>query len=429
MRRGYLKGKEKASRGNSRKKGFVFELPLNSQELVKVLRDNIHQFAMEAAVVVARNLLEDEVRQLCGVRYEHDSRRGYVRYGSQSGVISVGGQKVGIEKPRVRSKNGEEEVVLERYRSFQGYSAMPSAVMKRLVRGVSTRDYEGVIDLACDGFGVDKSSVSRHFVRGSREALKELRERRFEGARFAAILIDGVEFADEPVVAAVGVDEQGHKRLLGLRHGATENAEVCTSLLEDITERGLDSSLPTLFIIDGGKALSKAIKRVFGKMAFIQRCQVHKKRNIRAHLSDELWEEVSRRLRDAYNEENYGRALQKLKTTYKWLQRIAPDAAASLAEGMEETLTVVRLAIPPLLRKSLCSTNIIESAFYNARRTTRRVKRWRQGDMRLRWCAAGLLRAEQGFHRLKGYRQIPLLLEALNNTANQQQLDGLRKAA
>jgi transposase-like protein len=251
-------------------------------------------------------------------------------------------------------------------------------------------------------------------VKASAESVEQLATRRFDGVRFPAIFIDGVEYAEETMVVALGMTEDGTKRVLGLRQGATENAEVVTSLLEELRERGLDTSRGTLFVIDGSKALRAAIKRVWGRRAVIQRCQVHKKRNVKAHLAEAHHEELDRRLAAAYGEAHYDSALAKLRLTVRWLDRISPAAAASLREGMEETLTVVRLGVPELLRRTLSSTNPIESALNVVRALTNRVKRWRDGDMRQRWCATGLMRAEEKFRRIKGYKQIPQLVAALD---------------
>jgi transposase-like protein len=282
-----------------------------------------------------------------------------------------------------------------------------------MVRGVSTRDYEDVVDLARDGFGVAKSSVSRDFVRASAADVKALAERRFDGVRFPVVMIDGVEYAGETMVVALGITGDGTKRVLGLRQGATENAEVCTALLEDLRERGLETGKPTLLVLDGSKALHAAVKRVWGKNAVIQRCQLHKRRNVKAHVPEKYWPELERRLSAAYQETDYETAKRSLEGTATWLGRINPDAASSLREGLEETLTVVRLGVPGVLRRSLATTNPIESALSVARRVTARVTRWRDGDMRRRWCVAGLLRAESKFRRLKGHREMPTLLRAL----------------
>jgi putative transposase len=287
------------------------------------------------------------------------------------------------------------------------------AVLRRTVRGVSTRDYEGVIDVARDGFGVAKSSISRSFVRASAADVKALAERRFDGERFAVVMIDGVEYAGETMVVALGITEDGTKRVLGLRQGATENAAVCTALLEDLRERGLETGRPTLFVLDGAKALHAAVTRVWGKNAVIQRCQVHKRRNLKAHVPEKHWPELERRLSEAYHETHYATAKASLEGTARWLDRLNADAAASLREGLEETLTVVRLGMPGSLRRTLATTNPIESALSVTRRVTARVTRWRDGDMRRRWCVAGLLRAEEKFRRVKGHRAMPALLKAL----------------
>jgi transposase-like protein len=231
------------------------------------------------------------------------------------------------------------------------------------------------------------------------------------------------------MIVVLGVTEEGEKRVLGLRQGATENAEVCAALLEDLRERGLDTSRPVLVVIDGAKALRAAVGRVWGAKALIQRCQIHKMRNIKAHLPDKHWPELVRQLSAAYHEESFERARSSLETTAKWLARISPDAAASLWEGLEETLTVVRLGLSDPLRRTFSSTNPIESALSVTREVTRRVKRWRDGDMRRRWCAAGLLHAEGRFRRVKGYRQIPKLLTALERLVAAQQTGNDREVA
>jgi transposase-like protein len=397
--------------------------------MVAMLQQSVNEFATEVGLKVARLLLEDEVEQRCGSRYKRVAERTVTRYGRQRGMVVIAGQKLPIERPRVRYTQRCGEAELENYARLQSPEAMPEAVLKRLVRGVSCRDYEGVVDLAREGFGVKKSSVSRSFVKASAKEVGQLAERRFEGERFAVIYIDGTPYAGESMVAALGITEAGQKRLLGLRQGATENTAVCTSLLEDLCGRGLDTSSPTLLVLDGAKALHAAAKRVWGRNALIQRCQVHKKRNVQQHLAQKHWPELSRQLNAAYQETDYDVALKGLKTTARWLERLNPDAAASLREGLEETLTVVRLGVPALLRRTLATTNPIESAFSVADNVTRRVKRWRDGDMRKRWCTAGLLRAESKFHRVKGYRHMAHLLRALDRLVLGKGLDDNRKIA
>jgi transposase-like protein len=389
------------------------QLPLDREELLVLMQDSLEGLAVELGLLVASDILEDEVTRLCGARYRRQPRRTHTRYGRQPGVVTLAGQKLPIDRPQVRRAGGGGEVPLETYARLQSPDAMPRAVLRRMVRGVSTRDYEGVVDLARDGFGVAKSSVSRDFVRASAADVKALAERRFDGVRFPVVMIDGVEYAGETMVVALGVMEDGTKRVLGLRQGATENAEVCTALLEDLRGRGLETGKPTLLVLDGSKALHAAVKRVWGKNAVIQRCQVHKKRNVKAHVPEKHWPELERRLSAAYQETHYETAKRSLEGTATWLSRINPDAASSLREGLEETLAVIRLGVPEVLRRSLPTTNPIESALSVTRRVTGRVTRWRDGDMRRRWCVAGLLRAESKFRRLKGHRGMPTLLKAL----------------
>ena len=419
------KQRRKAQAGRER----TVQLVLDREELVTMMQDSLTSFATEMGLKVASLLLEDEVNQRCGLRYERVPERTVTRYGHQGGGAVIAGQKLPIPRPRMRYTRQCGEADLETYARLQSPEAMPQSVLKRLVRGVSCRDYEGVVDLAREGFGVQKSSVSRSFVKASADEVRQLAERRFDGVRIPVIYLDGVQYAGETMTVGLGVLENGAKRVLGVRQGATENAAVCTALLEDLQQRGLDTSQPTLLVLDGSKALYAAVKRVWGRNALIQRCQVHKKRNVREHLPEKHWDELSRQLHAAYSETDYDAALKQLRTTARWLDRLNPDAAASLREGMEETLTVVRLGVPELLRRTLATTNPIESAFSVAQNVTRRVKCWREGDMRQRWCVAGLLRAESKFRRVKGYRHMSQLLQALQHIVLGKGLDENRKIA
>jgi transposase-like protein len=390
------------------------QLPLCREELLALMQDSLCSFATEMGLRIASQLLEDEVTRRCGQRYEHRPDRTLFRHGQQHGYVTLAGQKLSIAKPRIRHADGRGEVELETYELLKRDEALPEACLRRMIRGVSTRDYERVVDLGREGFGVKKSSVSRGFVKATAAEIKTLAERRLNGERFVAIFIDGKEYAGETMVVALGITEQGEKRILGLRQGGTENAEVVASLLEDLRSRGLDASRPILFILDGAKALSAAVKRTFGKNAIVQRCQVQKARNVKAHLAEKYHDQFAAQLSTAYREKSYERALAGLKTTATWLERISPSAAASLREGMEETLTLVRLGLPELLRRTLSTTNPVESALSVAAKVTARVKRWRDGDMRQRWCTAGLLRAEEGFRRVKGHKQMHILVQALD---------------
>jgi len=416
MERAYQKRSPGRSR-TGRAVNEAIQLMLDPVELIGQLQESVHTIGVEIGRVVASKLLEDEVQQICGERYERGGREAS-RHGRQRGWISMSGQKVRIEKPRMRAG---EELLLDRYALMQRKEAMPEAALRRMVRGVSTRDYAGVIDAAREGFGIRRSSVSRAFVEASRGDVEELMRSRFDGVRFPAIFIDGVEYADTTMVVALGLTEDGQKRILGFREGASENAEVCKSLIDDLCERGLCRDQATLLVLDGSKALRKAVLAVWGRYAIVQRCQFHKKRNIQAHVPDRHWDEIRRRLNEAYNETDYGRAVKILKNTAALLDRISPDAAASLREGLEETLTLIRLGLPAELRVHLVSTNIIESALSTSRKVARNVKRWRTGDMRRRWCAAGLLVAQSKFRRVKGHKHMKRFVEIIDRAIDVKQ--------
>jgi len=412
MRR-YSRWSSAASR-KVRTAGAQVVAALDRGEVLELLQEGLHNLAVELGRVVAVGLLEDEVSRVCGERYSHGpGGRKATRHGGQQGWVMVDGQKLPLARPRARYTDGRGEVVLERYGELQQPRRLRETVLRRILHGVSGRSYEQVAGCVRESFGVKRASVSRAFVLATAERVRELCERRWDGVRFAAIVIDGKSFARETMVAVLGITVDGAKQLLGLRQGATENAPVCKELLELLRERGVATDVPTLFVLDGAKALRAAVTSVWGEQALVQRCQVHKKRNVKAHLEEKHWPELERRLADAWGEEDYDRALLLLKQTAAWLERINPDAAASQREGMEETVTVVRLGVHPALRKTLASTNVIESAFSVAEQVTGRVKRWRPGDMRWRWCAAGLLHAEQHFRRVDGYRHIGALLAAL----------------
>lgn len=404
------------------------QLPLDVEALVEMTRVTLNNFATEMGLLVAQRLLEDEVTQRCGERHERRPDRELTRFGHQAGYVTLAGQKATVRKPRMRFTDQRGEAELERYTLLQSPDAMPQSALNHLVNGVSTRRYGKVVNLARDGFGVKKSSVSRGFVRASAQAVQRLAERKFTDERFVVIFIDAQPYAGEMMVTALGITTTGYKRILGLRQGATENAVVVTALLEELRERGVKTDVPTLFVLDGAKALHSAVQRVWGKFAVIQRCQVHKRRNVEAHLSEQHHEELGKRLNAAYHETNETQARTLLKGTITWLRKISPAAAASLEEGWEETLTVVKLGVPELLRKTLATTNPIESAFSVAESVTRRVKRWRDGDMRERWCVAGLIDAESRFNRIKGHKDMKQLITSLDRIVTPN-LDAKRKHA
>jgi putative transposase len=428
MKPEYRKYNVKSSRVSTEKLGNI-EIPFDRAAVQQILGEELHNFAVEMGRIAVIGLLEDEVRRICGEWHVPNDRRTLRRHGAQRGWVTVGGQKVSVLRPRVRSADGRVEARLPLYERMQDRRLMTEAVLRRMLRGASCRDYRAVVDCARESFGVKRSSVSKAFQEGMAERIKRLSERRWDGVRFVAIFIDGKVYDGEMMIAVVGVKADGAKCILGLRQGATENTEVTKDLLEDLVSRGVVTEEMTLFILDGGKALRAAVKRVWGRYAVIQRCQEHKRRNLEGYLGEGYWPELGRRLAEAFKGNDYRQSLKVLENTVIWLKGINPDAARSLQEGMEETITVVRLGIPALLRRSLSTTNVIESGFSVADVVSGRVKRWLNGEMRWRWCAAGLMCAEERFHRVQGYEQIPLLITALDELAKTEGLDSVVQVA
>jgi putative transposase len=348
-----------------------------------------------------------------GPPHRPDPASSCVRWGRQPGYVVFGGQKVSIPRPRVRTREGEE-VALDSYARLQHDGRRQRAVREGIVAGLTTRNYHRAVESVLEGYGIEKSSVSREFVEASGAQLQELCERKLGELDLVALLIDGIEIGKQVLVVALGIESSGHKHVLGLWQGATENTTVVKSLLEDLVARGLKPDRRYLFVIDGAKALRAAIEKVFGERAEVQRCQVHKRRNVKDHLPQNCQRDYDRRIRNAYALTNYAEAQAELEKIVRQLERINPSAAHSLEEGLEETLTVHRLGVGGLLRRTLSTTNPIESCLSTVERVAHNVKRWREGDQSLRWTATGLLEAERRFNRLKGYRQLGILNHRLN---------------
>jgi transposase-like protein len=287
-----------------------------------------------------------------------------------------------------------------------------------MMRGLSTRNYGAVVKDFQSAYGIEKSAVSENFIEASREKVKQLMERPLGELRLCAVLIDGTPFKDRQMIVALGIGCDGRKTVLGIREGATENTAVVSSLLSELVQRGLDFSTPRLYILDGGKALHAAVRRHAGEAAFIQRCQLHKKRNVVDHLPDEHKADVKKKLQNAYSMADYADAKRALDRLHRELMDLNPSAARSLEEGMEETLTVHKLRVPNQLRRTLSCTNVIESAFSIVETVCRNVKRWRTGDQIERWVGSGLLVAERQFRKVIGHRQIPLLLSSMANAVS-----------
>jgi transposase-like protein len=377
------------------------------------LQAEVERLAGEAGLKILQGILEQEVVQRVGPPHHPDPAGGNLRWGRQPGYVVFGGQKMALDRPQVRTRTGEE-VELDSYGKLQQDGRMQRAVAERMVCGLSTRKYRRAVESVLDGYGIGKSSVSRHFVRATAKQLQELCERRLEKLNLVALLIDGIEFAGQTLIVAFGVEEKGSKHVLGLWQGATENATVTKALLEDLVARGLDPQRHYLFVLDGSKALRAAVEKVFGTRVQVQRCQLHKRRNVKDHLPEHCRADYDRQLRNAYAMTSYENAKAALEKLFRQLERVNPSAARSLEEGMEETLTLHRLGVGSLLRRSLSSTNLIESCLSTVRQVTRNVKRWQGGEHIARWTAAGLLEAEKKFRCLRGYRELQELAGRLN---------------
>ncbi len=385
-------------------------LPL--AEMVGWLRRGVGELIRQAGLQLMDLLMQEEVRELVGERSQRQAARTANRWGSEQGYCIVMGQKVPVKRPRVRTTD-DTEVRLGSYEMFHRGEPLTETVWEKLMLGLSTRKYGQAVREFTEAYGLEKSAVSEHFIEASRAKLKEMMERRLDKLRLCALLIDATPFEGQQMVAALGIAEDGRKIILGIRQGATENAIVVGELLGDLANRGLDFAAPRLYVLDGGKALTAAVKKYAGESAAIQRCQVHKRRNVLDHLSDEHKPAVARKLNAAYALEDYAAAQQALNALHRELMDLNPSAARSLGEGMEETLTVHRLHVPMQLRKTLSSTNVIESAFSIVEQVCRNVKRWHGGDQRERWVGSGLLVAQRQFRKVTGHKQIPALLRGL----------------
>ena len=388
------------------------QMVLPMAEMVGWLRQGVGELIRQAGLRLMDLLMQEEVRELVGERSQRQAERTANRWGSERGYCVVMGQKVPVKRPRVRTTD-DQEVRLGSYELFHRGEPLTETVWEKLMLGLSTRKYGQAVREFTEAYGLEKSAVSEHFIEASREKLKAMMERRLDKLRLCALLIDATPFEGQQMVAALGIAQDGRKMILGIRQGATENATVVGELLGDLVSRGLDFTEPKLYVLDGGKALTAAVKKHAGESAAIQRCQVHKRRNVLDHLTDEHKPAVAKRLHAAYALEDYAAAKQALNALHRELMDLNPSAARSLGEGMEETLTVHRLHVPMQLRKTLASTNVIESAFSIVEQVCKNVKRWHGGDQRERWVGSGLLVAQKQFRKVTGHKQIPALIREL----------------
>src|SRR6266851_90426 len=405
--------------GNQVERPESRHLPL--VDLLIDTRAELTELVVRSGMKVLEAMLEEDRTAICGPRYQHQLGRDRVRAGTTGSTVVLGGRKVQIRRPRVRA--GKTEVPLPTFEAMAHTDPLNRRIVEQMLLGVATRRYARSLEpLPADirSRGTSKSSVSRRFVTRTTAHVKAWQTASLEALDLVAIFLDGVIFAEHCLVVALGIDATGQKHPLGLWDGSTENATVCQGLLANLQSRGLRTDRSLLVILDGSGALRKAVRATFGDAALVQRCQVHKTRNILDYLSDRERPSAQAILRRAYQASDVKAAQRLLLDLARRLETEYPSAAESVREGLHETLTVLTLKLSARLRRSLATTNAAESLLSRTRHVKRNVKRWRGGHMMLRWVAAGVLEAVKGFRRLKGYADMPMLVAALR--ARDQQL-------
>ena len=389
------------------------------EDALQDVRASFERFCLTAGIATLASMMEEDAALLCGPRYGRaDGKDGY-RWGKAKGKVGFHGGKIEVERPRVRARDGGE-LALPSWEAALSEDLLGQWALNLMLINVSTRKFGRAVRLpggdvpATKGAGVSKSAVSRRFVALSAERMKDWMAADLSKLDLLVIQIDGIHIEDDlMLLAAVGIDGDGGKHPLGVIEGATENAAVAQALLDNLVGRGLDPKVGRLFIIDGAKALSKAIRNTFGRHTPIQRCQVHKARNITERLPKPLHASVRKALRQAWELDDADKAEKLIRNLARRLERDAPGVSASILEGLDEILTVTRLGLPAELRRSLACTNIIENMNGTIRQVCRNVKRWQDASMALRWTSAAMLEAAKGFRRLKAHRQLPILRAAL----------------
>lgn len=396
--------------------------------LAAIMRKDLRELVMGFGMQAIGALLEQERIALCGPLYKHDRNRKATRGGTTRGQLSLGGRKVVIPRPRAVDLAGNE-IALETWTQLQNNDPLEKRAVEQMIVGVATRKYARSLEDVPEDFGesgTSKSAVSRRFVHATSAKLAEWMSRPLGELDICAVFIDGIHFSEHVVLVALGVDVNGTKHALGLWEGATENGVACKALLDDLVTRGLDPKRKRLFVIDGARGIRSAIRDAFGKRALVQRCQKHKMENVISHLPKSKHAAVRAALRQAYKSTRVPTAKRLLNNLIRSLEGNHPGAAASLREGLDETLTVMGLGLPRALTRSFSTTNPIENLNGSLRAVARRVKRWRNGEMILRWAAVGVLEAARGFRRLKGHRDMSKLLAVLDD---ERHVDAEDKAA
>jgi transposase-like protein len=397
-------------------------------ELLVDTRAELLELVTRSGLQVLGAMLEEDRTAVCGPRYAHEPDRPASRAGTVRGEVVLGGRKVAIQRPRVRTAAGE--VPLPTFQTVSQRDPLDRRVVEQMLVGVATRQYARSLEaLPADmpSRGTSKSAVSRRFVAKTQAQLESWQARPLDDLALAVLLLDGVHVGEHCLIVALGVTEDGTKHALGLWDGSTENSTVCQSLLATLQSRGLRTDRSLLVILDGSKALHKAVRMMFGEAALVQRCQIHKLRNVLDHLPERQRPWVKAILQRAYRQDDVATAKRLLQDLARRLDGEYPSAAESVREGLEETLTIIGLHLSPALRRALSTTNAAESLISRTRHVKRNVKRWRGGQMVLRWAAAGILEAAKGFRRLKGHKEMPTLVAALR--ARDQQLGLVKQDA
>lgn len=416
MRRRAGKGVRKQAANRQRVGQGLGQRLLPVLESYLATKQAMYGIVQEAGFTVLQEFFQLEAENVVGPKGRHQRDRAFQHWGTTPSEFPFAGRRVSVPRPRVREVGGGE-VRLDGIEALRNQDPLSEKVIEQILLGVSTRGYERSLERPAPSLrsrGASKSAASRHVVGETRKRVEALLVRRLDELDIAVLLVDGLCVAGQTLVIAMGISADGSKHILGLWQGSTENATICRELLQDLLGRGLRVTGQLLCIIDGGKGIRRALTDVFGSTALVQRCQVHKLRNLKDHLPGKRHAYVLAAMREAYASKTFAAARNRLRALVVWLERNGEEsAAASLREGLDETLTVLKLDLPPQLRRSLATTNAIENLMSSIRKVSRNVKRWRDGSMMRRWVGLGLAHAEKRFRRIKGYFHLPALLRVL----------------
>jgi transposase-like protein len=408
--------RKKARRGFEQAVGRE-EIVNRMYEIIQVGKQGLDGFIMELGGMVAEAVMDMEREERSGPQY-YPSEEGLYKWAYQDGSVYMGDQKISVRHPRLRGPGGE--IPLQSYEALKRPGVFSEEVLSKMLRGLSGRKYRETLLETSDRFGVSPSTVSRHLVEVTTQKLREFKERHLSDLRIFALFIDTIHRGGEAFMVGLGIDTEGHKHVLGFWQGATENHELCEQLLSDMERRGLGLSKKILWVTDGGKGIIKTLKERFGKKLIHQRCTIHKDRNIQRHLAKKYRKEAHRRFKTALEQTHYEDARKMLKEFEIWLRAINESAADSLLEAFEDILTLHRLKVPGLLRKTLTCTNPIESMFSTVRDCEGNIKRYRNSAMSQRWLATVLLHCEKGFRRVKGYLGIAEVMTTIEQIHEEQ---------